>query len=496
MPPKTTRGGRGRGRGGRGQKGAAASRGGGRGKAGQAKGARGKAKAANSGGKAQNAAAAAAPAPDGAGGRGGRRKTRAADGKGSKGGGRKGGRGKAAAGRAGRRGGRSKATGASAGAEPPDVVEAMRQLELHQQQQQQQPPGRSGGRGKAGGGGKAGGRGRGKAAAGRRRKTDKRKPEQQPATEWHSERGAKKQKRVSDAAFGGAAAGTSPASGSKRPMPPEPWARATHARPSVSQGGSLLGQQQHVQQQQQQQQWNCPFCAVSVQFVSKAVFQDWMCRGFCRDEAECRRVQAEKKNGPGKQSGGAVNGGMDHDGMDAQQQPQQAQQQRPICSSMAAVAGGWPPKLRAFVERSFAACGVESDRRKVELLLRQKIKIATATGSLHTFDWDAEPALGTASPQYSAGTAAMLPAAAPAGQQDVLASWRCLFCEAEVRFSLSFSPPCTAFRRLSLPFTAFLPWFCCRSRMCRPRPRRAGWRRAAARCAPRVRGRTKETTCR
>ena len=65
-------------------------------------------------------------------------------------------------------------------------------------------------------------------------------------------------------------------------------------------------------------EWNCPFCAVSVQWVQKGAAQDWLCRGFCRDETECRRIQAEKKSGPGKQSGGAVNGGMDHDGMDAQ----------------------------------------------------------------------------------------------------------------------------------------------------------------------------------
>ena len=50
--------------------------------------------------------------------------------------------------------------------------------------------------------------------------------------------------------------------------------------------------------------------------------------------------------------------------------------------------GGWPPKLRLWVERAFAQCTGDMDRKRVEIALKEAISEANRTGSLWSEDWD------------------------------------------------------------------------------------------------------------
>ena len=54
--------------------------------------------------------------------------------------------------------------------------------------------------------------------------------------------------------------------------------------------------------------------------------------------------------------------------------------------------GGWPPALRGWVERAFAACGASAEARAwVKAPLKAVIDDATQRGELWTRDWDATP---------------------------------------------------------------------------------------------------------
>ena len=54
-------------------------------------------------------------------------------------------------------------------------------------------------------------------------------------------------------------------------------------------------------------------------------------------------------------------------------------------------ASGWPPKLRAYVERAFAQCVKETHRANVERALKGVITKANTSGSLWSTDWDNTP---------------------------------------------------------------------------------------------------------
>ena len=63
----------------------------------------------------------------------------------------------------------------------------------------------------------------------------------------------------------------------------------------------------------------------------------------------------------------------------------------PVAQKPAASAGSWNERMRAWVERSFAACKSDSDRAYVEGALRQTIQRCNAYNTLETTNWDSEP---------------------------------------------------------------------------------------------------------
>lgn len=50
----------------------------------------------------------------------------------------------------------------------------------------------------------------------------------------------------------------------------------------------------------------------------------------------------------------------------------------------------WPPSLRRFTEKCFAACSSDSDRNKMETILQSKITESIKLGTFETKDWDQE----------------------------------------------------------------------------------------------------------
>ena len=53
--------------------------------------------------------------------------------------------------------------------------------------------------------------------------------------------------------------------------------------------------------------------------------------------------------------------------------------------------GGWPPALRAWVERSFGQCKNDVERGCVQDSLKERIQTANTTGTLWSTDWTTEP---------------------------------------------------------------------------------------------------------
>jgi len=65
---------------------------------------------------------------------------------------------------------------------------------------------------------------------------------------------------------------------------------------------------------------------------------------------------------------------------------------------------GFPPSLKAYVERAFASCKTDEDRKVIETHLKDLIGRVTADGRLHKHRWDLEstPRLGPQNPQPTA----------------------------------------------------------------------------------------------
>jgi hypothetical protein len=53
--------------------------------------------------------------------------------------------------------------------------------------------------------------------------------------------------------------------------------------------------------------------------------------------------------------------------------------------------GQWPPKLKAYVERTFEKCQEEAERVEMEGELKKVITKAIQENTLWTIDWDREP---------------------------------------------------------------------------------------------------------
>lgn len=62
----------------------------------------------------------------------------------------------------------------------------------------------------------------------------------------------------------------------------------------------------------------------------------------------------------------------------------------------ASTASGWPPNLRAYVERAFASCTSDQERNEMETVLKRVISETMQDGSMWTKNWDTEalPRLG------------------------------------------------------------------------------------------------------
>lgn len=73
-------------------------------------------------------------------------------------------------------------------------------------------------------------------------------------------------------------------------------------------------------------------------------------------------------------------------------------------SSPAKANKGFPPSLKAYVERAFASCKTDEDRKVIETHLKDIIGRVTADGRLHKHRWDLEstPRLGLAAPLHTA----------------------------------------------------------------------------------------------
>lgn len=52
--------------------------------------------------------------------------------------------------------------------------------------------------------------------------------------------------------------------------------------------------------------------------------------------------------------------------------------------------GQWPPKLKAFVERTFETCADETERQAIEAELKSIITKSIQEGTLWNIDWDRE----------------------------------------------------------------------------------------------------------
>ena len=68
--------------------------------------------------------------------------------------------------------------------------------------------------------------------------------------------------------------------------------------------------------------------------------------------------------------------------------------------------GQWPPALKKFVERAFSLCHSDADRLFVSNKLRAQLSKVSAEGTLHTYNWDAEP---TPDPKKKEDVAAAAP---------------------------------------------------------------------------------------
>ncbi|CAM9250875.1 unnamed protein product, partial [Ectocarpus fasciculatus] len=63
----------------------------------------------------------------------------------------------------------------------------------------------------------------------------------------------------------------------------------------------------------------------------------------------------------------------------------------PKAPAPAAGPGQWPPSLKKFVERAFSLCHSDVDRLFVSNKLRTQLSKVSAEGTLHSYNWDAEP---------------------------------------------------------------------------------------------------------